>query len=364
MKLLAFTKYSYEGPSSRYRFYNYKEYFSEKNIEMTIRPLFSKRYFTSVHKWQKILVVFVSYFKRLLFVLEVLFSPKKYDLVLIEYELFPYFPTWFEYLLVFRDVKYLVDYDDAIFHKYDRHSNRMIRKLLTNKIAKVMMYAHTVIVCNPYLEAYAKKVNKNTFTIPTVVQLDEYIEVMMKHQSLKGKFFVIGWVGSYTTGIYLLDILPVMKKFVHKYDNVRFNLVGFNEKLLSDKDRQKAHIDVMMWSEEKEIENILDFDVGIMPLLDDGWSRGKCAFKLIQYMSCKKPVVASAVGTNIGLVEEGKNGFLVRNKEEWFNALEKLYLDVRLRKKMGQNNFKKIEKEYNNKIYNQRYVELLNSFIL
>ena len=360
MKLLTFTKYSYEGPSSRYRFYNYQENFFENGIKMIIKPLFDKNYFNAENKWQKMCVAFCSYVKRLMLVVQVLLLPRKYDLVLLEYELFPYVPAWFEYLFTLRGVKYLVDYDDAIFHKYDRHSNTMIRKILTSKIAKVMSYAHTVIVCNPYLEAYAKKVNENTFTLPTVVQLDKYVEKMHKHQENAHENFVIGWIGSWTTGVYILDILSSMKKLVGKYDNVHFHLVGFDEKLLSDEDRQEAHIDVIAWSEAEEIENILNFDIGIMPLPDDAWSRGKCAFKLIQYMSCKKPVIASDVGINTTLVQESENGFLVSNEEEWLNALERLYLDARLREEMGENNFKKIEKEYNNKIHTQRYIKLLN----
>ena len=363
MKLLTFTKYSYEGPSSRYRFYNYQESFSKNDIKMIIKPLFDKNYFNAENKWQKMCVAFCSYVKRLMLVVQVLLLPRKYDLVLLEYELFPYLPAWFEYLFSLRGVKYLVDYDDAIFHKYDRHTNNIIRKLLTNKIAKVMSYAHTVIVCNRYLEAYAKKVNESIFMLPTVVQLDKYVEKMDKHQKNSDDGFVIGWIGSWTTGVYVLDILPSMKKFVKKYDNVHFHLVGFDETLLSDKERQEAHIDVIAWKEEQEIQNILDFDAGMMPLPDDAWSRGKCGFKLVQYMSCKKPVIASAVGMNCTLVQDGVNGLLLTSEDSWFKAFEKLYLDKNLREKMAQNNFKKIEKEYNNKTHSQRYVTLLKSCI-
>jgi glycosyltransferase involved in cell wall biosynthesis len=361
IKLLALTKYSYEGPSSRYRFYNYKESFAKNNIEMTIKPLFDKYYFNAQNKWQKAFVAFICYIKRLLLVLQLLVLPKKYDLVLLEYELFPYCPAWFEYLFVKRGVQYVVDYDDAIFHKYDRHSNAIVRSALEGKIAKVMGYAQTVIVCNAYLEEYASKYNEHIVTMPTVVLLDKYVEKMKNHLQRDADDFVIGWIGSWTTGIYVLDIFLVMKKFVQKYDNVRFHLVGFDEKLLSEQEREEAHIEVITWSEAQEIEHILDFDIGIMPLPDDKWSRGKCGFKLVQYMSCKKPVIASAVGVNCALVEEGVNGLLVDSSEAWFEAFEKLYLDDTLRDKMVQNNFKKIEKEYNNKIYSQRYIELLKN---
>jgi len=361
MNLLVFTKYSYEGPSSRYRFYNYQNSFLENNIEMDIKPLFDKHYFNTMCKWHKMFVVFISYVKRVFFISQLVLFPKKYDVVLLEYELLPYFPAWFEYLFAKRGVRYIVDYDDAIFHKYDNHQNIIVQQIIGNKIAKVMAYAQTVIVCNLYLETYARQYNKNIVTIPTVVQLEKYIEKMKNAQEKDGDTFTIGWIGSWTTGVYVLDVLPQMKAFVKKYENVRFHLVGFDAKLLSEGQKKEAHIEVIAWSDESEIDEILDFDVGMMPLPDDAWSKGKCGFKLVQYMSCKKPVIASAVGVNCTLVKEGINGLLITDASEWFNAFEKLYLDKELRDKMAQNNFKKIEKEYNNTIHSQRYVDLLQN---
>ena len=363
MNLLTFTKYSYEGPSSRYRFYNYKESFAKNNIEMSIKPLFDRNYFMAESKWQKTLVAVISYVKRLLLVLQVLLSPTKYDLILLEYELFPYLPAWFEYLFFKRGVHYIVDYDDAIFHKYDMYTNTLLKKVWGNKIAEVMTYAQTVVVCNPYLEAYASKYNGHIVTIPTVVLLDKYVETMHTYQKREDDNFVIGWIGSWTTGVYVLEIIPAMKKLVQKYDNIRFHLVGFNEKLLSEQEREDTHIDVIAWNEETEIEHILNFNVGMMPLPDDAWSRGKCGFKLVQYMSCKKPVIASAVGVNCTLVEDGKNGLLVKSPEEWFKAFETLYLDNELREEMAQNNFIKITKKYNHPTHSQRYVELLRNTV-
>ncbi|HIP21002.1 MAG TPA: glycosyltransferase family 1 protein [Sulfurimonas sp.] len=358
MKILALTKYSHEGPSSRYRFYNYQECFEKQNIQMEIKPFFSKSYFASVGKIKKLFIIFMSYLKRLFLVFHLLVHKEKYDLVLVEYELFPYLPAWFESILKKRGIKYIVDYDDAIFHKYNMHSNVLVRSVLKNKIAKVMVYADHVIVCNAYLEAYAKKHNEYTLRLPTVVLLDKY-KKKMKVFTKEDNVFVMGWIGSRTTSVYVLEILPVIKRFVEKYKNVRFDLLGFDRTLLSNKEIGKYHLNIIDWLAEKEIENILTFDVGIMPLHDDPWSKGKCGFKLVQYMSCKKPVIASSVGMNCTLVKEGENGFLVTSVDEWFSAFEKLYLDVNLRKKMAESNFLKIETEYNHEKNCQKYVKLL-----
>lgn len=361
MNILAFTKYSYEGPSSRYRFYNYQEYFYEYDICMKIQPLFSKAFFIPRKSIFKIFIVFWSYLRRLWFVFKILIRSNTYDLVLIEYELLPYTPSWLEYLLKIRGIKYLVDYDDAIFHKYDQHKNILVRKLLSKKIANVMQYAKTVIVCNTYLEAYAKKLNKDTFILPTVVQIQKYIKAMSNYKKRDKNKFVIGWIGSRTTGVYIVDILPAIKKFVQKYENVCFHLVGFDEQLLTKEEKVEGNIEIIKWEEEEEIEEILAFDVGIMPLPDDSWSRGKCGFKLIQYMSCKKPVIASSVGMNCDLIQDGTNGILVDSLKEWFDAFEKLYLDNKLQTFMSTNNFIKIETEYNNKVHAGRYIDLLKN---
>jgi len=331
---------------------------------MHIKPFFPNAYFVTTNKFKKLFIVIHSYFYRFLLLVHLLLFKKRYTLVLIEYELFPYFPALFEYILYKRGIRYIVDYDDAIFHKYDMSKNKLIYGFLKNKIAKVMKYADHVIVCNTYLESYAKKYNDNAFRLPTVVQLDKYkkeMETFSKQELIKKEddTFVIGWIGSRTTSVYILEILPAIEKFVTTYPNVQFDLVGFDSNLLSHEELEKYHMNVITWKEEKEIENILNFDVGVMPLNDDPWSRGKCGFKLVQYMSCSKPVIASPVGVNILLVKEDENGFLAKTVDEWFSAFEKLYLDKSLRKKMSEYNFHKIETEYSHEKNCSAYVELI-----
>ncbi len=360
MKIIAFTKYPYEGPSSRYRFYNYIECFAKEKIEMQIEPFFSASYLFQSNKILKVFSVLLSYLRRVFQLLWLLLSPKRFDLVLIEYELLPFFPALFERLLKKRQIKYLVDYDDAIFHKYDLHANRFVRWLLKEKIGKVISGTETVIVCNDYLEQYAKQYNPHTLRLPTVVLLDNYKKAMQRHPNKTGDStpFVVGWIGSKSTSGYIADILPVFEKFAAKYD-AKFSLVGFDDAVLPDGMRERCTIDIIPWLEESEIEEILKFDVGIMPLHSDPWSQGKCGFKLVQYMSCGKPVIASPVGINCSLVTEGENGFLAESADEWFSALEQLYLDRALREKMAVNNRQKVESEYNHAKNCRKYIELV-----
>ena len=361
MTVLALTKYSYDGPSSRYRFYNYRHCFAKRGIDMTIEPFFNKHYFQAANKRQKGLYIILSYLKRLLIILQLLCSPNKYDLILIEYELFPYLPEWFEYLLRKRDIRYIVDYDDAIFHKYDMHKNLLIRKLLKNKISKIITYANYVIVCNEYLNEYAKKNNKHILRLPTVVFLNKYKKEMKDFQREENDTFTIGWIGSRTTSKYVLDILEVFEALAKKYHNIIFLLVGFDKSLVTQEQIDTCHLNIVEWNEMDEIKNILTMDIGIMPLRDDPWCRGKCGFKLIQYMSCKKSVIASAVGVNYTIIENGINGFLVNDPSEWLIALETLYKNKTLREQMAINNFRKVKLLYNYGKNCNKYAKLIKN---
>ena len=363
MNVLALTKYSYSGPSSRYRFYNYVECFEKRGLFIEIEPFFSPSYLTKQERVIKLFTVLISYLRRVLKLITLLIRPERYDLVLIEYELLPFFPAVFERLLKKRNIRYIVDYDDAIFHKYDHHGNALVRGILGNKIAQVMQNAEAVVVCNPYLEAYAAKYNKNIVKLPTVVLLERYKSAMLTHEAKAESMpFIIGWIGSKSTSIYVLDILPAMRRFSDAYD-VQFRLMGLDESILPDDAKEQVNMEVVPWSEEQEIDEILGFDIGIMPLRDDPWSQGKCGFKLVQYMSCAKPVIASPVGINNILVQEGENGLLAKNEDEWFMAFETLYLDKALREKMAVNNMHKIETEYNHQINCEKYIQMIREVV-
>lgn len=347
-KILSLTKYDYTGPSSRYRFYNYKDCFEKYGFNVTIKPFLEKKYFEKISKSEKALYVISAYLKRIGFLLKLLILPKQYDIILIEYELIPYFPHIFEWALSQKGYKYIVDYDDPLFHRYDIHSNAIIRFLFKNKIAKVMSNAEKVIVCNNYLSTYAQRHNNNLIILPTVVKLlNQYLltseEVKQNH--INDQPVIIGWIGSKSTSKFVVDIFPALKHLAQSH-NVVYRLVGFDSNLLSEGERKKANITVVPWSETNEIFEVAKMDIGIMPLRDNPWTRGKCGFKLLQYMSCSKPVVASPVGVNTTIVEE-ENGFLAKDINTWYEALKVLTEDVSLRDSMGKKGLKKVNERYN-----------------
>jgi glycosyltransferase involved in cell wall biosynthesis len=275
----------------------------------------------------------------------------RYNLIVIEYELFPYFPSFFEKLLAFFHIKFIVDYDDAIFHNYDNSSNKVIRYLLGTKIDRVMKYSSCVIVGNSYLENRAFNAKASCIKIiPTIIDQRRY----KQKETFSTDKFKIGWIGSPTTFNYLKSIKKSLQQFGHG-KKIEIHIVGSNESL-DFENINEIHYE---WNENTEAITILNFDIGIMPLEDTPWAKGKCAYKLIQYMACGIPVLATPVGMNKKIIKNGVNGFLAKTEEEWISALNTLYKNPELQKKMGKNGRQMIDEFYNLEYQSNKYIEII-----
>jgi len=273
IKILLLSRYENLGASSRYRSYQYIPYLRKEGIEITEAPLFDNDYIRDLYNGRKknLLKVLKTYVRRIIN----LYHVRDFDLIWIEKEALPWLPAWIEHKLGLAKATYIVDYDDAIFHRYDQHHFKLIRWILGKKIDRIMQYAALVLVGNKYLLERVKKAGaKRVEVLPTVIDLGKYPNNSFNNNDI----FTIGWIGS----------------------------------------------EYVSWSEETEIKEIQKFDVGIMPLLDNGWERGKCGFKLIQYMACGLPVVGSPVGVNAKIIKHGINGYQAKNTNEWIWALQKL----------------------------------------
>lgn len=313
IKILVLTKYDKKGASSRLRTIQYFKGLQDNGIKIEHSPLFDDDYLNKLYSGEKTskLYVLKRYIKRFI----KLFSSKDYDLLWIEKELFPWLPLNIEGLLNKFGVKYLVDYDDAIFHNYDQHRLGIVRYLLSQKIPNVMKNATLVTVCNGYLkqkslDSGATKVE----TIPTVVDLNKYDTI---YETNNDKL-TIGWIGTPKTEKYIIDLKSVFEKISKEID-IKVVVIGGKE-FSSD----VFEYEILPWSEEKESEYISKLDIGIMPLTDSKWEKGKCGYKLIQYMACGKPIVASKIGMNCEIVKDDKNGYLATSEEEWIEAIKKL----------------------------------------
>lgn len=352
LKILLLSRYGHLGASSRYRSYQYIPYLRKEGIEITVAPLFDNNYIKNLYAGRKknLLKVLRAYVNRIIN----LYHVGGFDLIWIEKEALPWLPAWIEHKLGLAKVPYIVDYDDAIFHRYDQHHFKLIRWILGKKIDLIMQYAALVLVGNEYLLERAKKAGaKRVEVLPTVIDLEKYPSNSFNNNDI----FTIGWIGSPVTSHYLKLVMPALEEFCKK-NTARIVLIGAKKEELSN-----IQVEYVPWSEETEIKEIQKFDVGIMPLPDNGWERGKCGFKLIQYMACRKPVIGSPVGVNCEIIKHGINGYQAKNIDEWIWALKKLKDDHKLRQEMGRAGREIVEKKYCLQVTAPRLLKILYSVI-
>ena len=353
MKVLLLSRYGPLGASSRVRSYQYLPYLKAQGIDVTVSPLLGDDYLRKFYSGRvnHLSARLGPYSQRLIELLK----SRRFDLLWIEKELFPWMPSWCEALIARLGIPYIVDYDDAIFHNYDTHPNILVCKLLGNKIDTVMRNAVAVIAGNEYLMARAKKAGARRIEyLPTVVDLGRYSVV----DNVENPVFTIGWIGSPATVKYLNLVKPAISQF-YKEKNISLSLVGSGNVELND-----IPINIFPWSEGTEVARIQNFDVGIMPLPISPWEQGKCGYKLIQYMACGKPVIASPVGVNSKIVDHGVNGFLAGSGKDWIDALDFLYANPEKRYEIGKSGRNKVEKEYCLQVTAPRLLTILESSIM
>jgi glycosyltransferase involved in cell wall biosynthesis len=225
-KIVFFTKYTSKGPSSRYRTYQYSSFFDE-NFDTTYLPFFDDNYINAIFKNKKVsLFTLIKFFLKRMF--QVLSKMGSKDLIIIEYELIPYFPPIFEYLFKLTGVKYILDFDDAVFHNYDNNKNKLVQIFLGNKINVIAKNASHIITGSPYLTSFLKRYNSNVTEIPTSISYDHYMK--NKNTCINDKF-IIGWLGSNSTSNNLLIIKDVINKVSDDFPNIIFRFCGFNNLL-------------------------------------------------------------------------------------------------------------------------------------
>jgi glycosyltransferase involved in cell wall biosynthesis len=336
-KILFLSRYTRVGASSRVRTFQYQKYWEIAGFETYISSFFNEQYLNELYNQEKINKrnVFNCYLKRFI----IMINCFKYDLIWIEKEIFPFLPPFLEWFLFKTNKKLIVDFDDAFFLNYENHESIFIRFFMRKKIDKVIKYASLVMVGNKYLEDRAIKAGaRKICLLPTVISSEKYYH--LKQHNSQTQHIKIGWIGSPTTIKYLKNILPFLEKLNQSSPIELLVVHGSCEVNFSGK---MTHI---KWSEEQEVNELLKMDIGIMPLPNTDWEKGKCAYKLIQYMACGVPVVASPVGMNNVVVKNEINGFLASNEEEWLKYLTELILNPEKRQKMGQNGFEMVHSNY------------------
>lgn len=335
MRVLFLTRYGIQGASSRMRSYQFIPSFRASGIECVEAPFFDnvllkKKYQQGSYTLTDVLSV---YWRRI----HDLMGHYRFDLIWIEKEALPWFPAWLERWLL-RRTPYVLDFDDAIFHNYDLHRLAWVRRVYGRRIDRLMAGARLVIVGNRYLADRAIKAGASWVEIvPTVVDIGRY--ACKQTYSVAAKPRIV-WIGSPSTVKYLV-VLADQLAALAKRQPFTLRVIGGGDITMPGVD-----IESLPWSEDTEASLIVECDVGIMPLRDTPWEQGKCAYKLIQYMACGLPTVASPIGANRDVVIECETGFFADTASDWVEKIELLLCDADLRQCLGRAGRARVEAEY------------------
>jgi glycosyltransferase involved in cell wall biosynthesis len=349
MKMLALTKYGREAASTRQRLIQFAPLLAANGIDISYAPLFDDAYVASLARGARtpILQVAGAYMSRL----AVLGKARRFDVIWVHYEVLPWLPAIFERLVGLANRPVIVDFDDAIFHMYDAHRFSLVRHLLGRKLEPLMRTATAITAGNAYLAEYARRFNDQVAVIPTVVDTDTYLPAVRT----EGVPPVVGWIGSPSTWRYAEEALPALLPVIAAHD-ARFVAVGAGPKA-----NRWSQVESVEWAEESEIAAVQAMDIGIMPLPDEKWARGKCGYKLIQYMGCGLPTIASPVGVNADIVADGVTGFLAIEPAAWADRLDTLLTNPALRARMGAAGRARVVERYSLASQGPRLLEIVRA---
>lgn len=263
-------------------------------------------------------------------------------------------PALFERRLSSTGVPFVFDFDDAIFVPYISPANGILSLLkMAGKTASICRRAAHVMVGNRFLEAYARKYNSNVTIVPTTIDTDRFVPVERLEKT--GAIPVLGWTGSYSTLQHLATINEPLKRLARKF---RFKLRVITSGTFS---LEGVDIELIQWSSRTEAEDLHPIDIGLMPLPEDRWSRGKCGCKALQYMSLSIPAVCSPTGVNSEIVQNGENGFLAATEEEWEDRLSLLLRSPDLRRKIGAAGRMTVEEKFSKRVHVPRIYRIFES---
>jgi glycosyltransferase involved in cell wall biosynthesis len=335
----------HESPSQRFRFEQYFTLLQDHGYTYTVQSFLNSSdwhvFFRVGGIFIKLKALAFGFSKRVI----VLFKSPMYDFVFIHREAAPLGPPIFEWILAkILQRKIVYDFDDAIWFT-DRKNESALLKIgkWRSKVGNICAWSHKVSCGNDYLREYAALFNKNVIYNPTTIDTENlHNPALFKLTNSDPNKIRIGWTGSHSTLKYLNEIEDVLKKILRENPHVEFLVIADRKPDLP----LLPSIIFIPWNPITEIRNLLLFDIGVMPLPDDSWAKGKCGFKALQYMAMEIPAVASPVGVNSKIIDEGLNGFLCITSNDWEIALKKLIEDPKLRREMGLRGREKIIKNY------------------
>jgi glycosyltransferase involved in cell wall biosynthesis len=356
IRVLALSPIPEEGAGCRFRVAQYIPYLRDAGYDVTISSFYTPEFFRLVyrrgHYPRKALSFLGLAWRRF----KEIFQFGRYDLVFLYREAIPLGPPLIERLIARRGIPIVYDFDDAIFLPSVSEANKAISFLKDpGRVATILRASTRVVVGNEFLAEYARRHNPSVTVIPTAVDTRRFVPRAFVPPDA-GRDLVVGWIGSPTTFPYLVDLAGVLREVAQTH---RFTLKvsGAGEPVRFP----GLRVDDVPWSMADEVSLFNTCDIGVYPLTDDEWSKGKCGFKAIQCMACGVPVVAAAVGVNREIIADGVNSFLASTPAEWVEKLGRLLGDADLRARMAAAGRQTIEQRYSLQVTAPRLAAVLAS---
>ena len=351
MHILFLSQTTAAGASSRARVYQWLPYLDKAGIRYTVSPGVPEKldmlYLSQPNSWIKLAWFASKIFNRLY----TLFRVNRYDLVVMQRETLPYFYPWLDLLIIKFSRHVIFDFDDSIF-LYPKTLTRFKKIIFDPKaVEKIIKSCDYITVSTSYLAIYAQQYHQKVTIIPTCISPPEKAK---PNNQINGKA-IIGWIGSPSTQHFLDAVLPTLKSLSESHP-IQIKLIG------AVSDYKYNNINYIPWRQDDEWDQIKSFDIGIMPLPDNEWTRGKGGYKLLQYMAAGVPAVASPVGVNTEIIQSGENGFLASTEQEWKARLIGLIEDESLRIKIKTNGLKTIKEFYTFQTNASKWIRVLEHF--
>jgi glycosyltransferase involved in cell wall biosynthesis len=333
MKILFLVPYPVgESPSQRFRFEQYFDLLKKNGIEFSVESFWSLAAWKILYKpgkgLAKAIWLKIGFWMRFWHVIKCL----GYDWVFIHRECAPIGPPVFEFLIakVFRK-KIIYDFDDAIWLPNTSEENKLVSWFkFHGKVKSICRWSYRVSCGNAWLADFARQFNSQVVVNPTTIDTENLHNPDLFPLRKQNEKVVIGWTGTHSTLPYLNELIPVLQRLEKKFPIII--------RIISNKNPALPHqsFEFIPWKKETEIQDLIAFDIGLMPLTDDAWAKGKCGFKALQYMALEIPCVASPVGVNTSIINHTVNGYLCQSPREWEQILEKLITEKEQRNRVGK----------------------------
>jgi glycosyltransferase involved in cell wall biosynthesis len=353
MRVLGIVPAVYDtSPGQRYRIEQWDPILRNYGVEIAYEPFECEELhsllYKSGHLSRKLNLVANALFRRSSLVRSV----KTFDLVYVFREAALLGPAIFERLISRAGVPMVFDFDDAVFVSYKSPSNGYLSYLkFASKTANICRLASHVMAGNPYLAEYARQFNDSVTVIPTTIDTDKY----QVHRKENPKIPVIGWTGSYSTVQHLDTLRGALEKLA-KQERFYLRVIGTPVYAVPG-----VQVEALPWRAESELEDLSEIDIGVMPLPDDNWSKGKCGLKALQFMALGIPTVCSPVGVNTDIIQDGENGLIADTEHEWIEKLTLLLRSAELRRQLGDRGRRTVEEKYSARTQAPRVYEIFQS---